>query len=1199
MQLTIDGSSLGNNLLIEPGSSTANPPFPAYPALNVVTLTPGVDRDSGTINANRVDGASELPVSYIHLGGNTVAPVQVAPEPPAPLPPETANKIFIFGADTLVYNGTTANDTFEVGPTGHVTLVSTPNSGALGGANPVTYVTVQANVPNLRLNGLAGDDTFDIFGLTAPPTDDYTTILINGNDSGNNVVNLIGTAGADTFAENFFSNQVPTGLPLLQGFPVGEEVTGVNGTIGITGIQSVNLDGNGDGGTPATSDTLTVNGTDQNDVFTYTPTDTDERGPTAVGDEGYYTLAGFNTTFSFDEIDGAFTINGGPAPGTPGTPGPGNANEVIINGTNGRDLFRIDEGGRTASVTDATGAVLKTVNLGPEIQDLTATGLSGQDTFLVTPAAGTQYPAVPGIFPTANIDNLVVNVDGGAGSSGENNALVVGTTAGLALPNSDFVVVNKGADGTSGTVRTYGPPLTGGAQNVQWPDINYVNVQVVTPKVGKDTNGTAATNPFFNLPNLLVLGPDLNEPNQNNLAPPLPFDPQFNATFLGSGSTLNVQNAAIFPNANEFPFVPADLDYYQVVAQYTGTMDFESYFKLYDPLLFPAGGNLDVQAFDAAGDKIADSATQPPTGIDSAGLTTGPAVFGAHGTTANARIRIPVVAGQSYYFRVAGYDPTGNGAANQVTAATVVNGYNVTVINTPAPVPATLELSRSVLSATVANMGSGYTVAPHVTVTGGGPHVTTTAIATAFLGTGANADKVVLVTIEGGAGYTTAPTLTIDPPLPGPGVTATATATLGDTGDLPVGPLNTAELDDTGRSQFDNVTHVNNPTVFVRLDDSALLNDVPGNQTPQNPTGGTPPISIAYNTSTSLIPTGAGNFRIALYDGGDGNNSGTPSTDHHLDPNDPTFIGFAEPVPDPQVPGTFVPHLYSLKIGSQLDPNDILADGLHNITARVQIIDPATPKVTGFSDRSVALQITVDTVPPPVQFGSETSLGLVTDTGVRTEPETSTDLVTSSTRPTFQGLAEANSVVRLYAAITNPANPYFSANPVFPTNFVFIGETVAIPEDGTNAFPNGQWTLQSTVDLTDPRFFASDTTTHTTGGLRTLVVTAEDLAGNVSPVGALANNPQVLQIFVDTQGPQVTDVVISDPTVPPAGTNGENLNYDLFGEKNFNNTTAPTPGPTPLVYAITINIQDLPPRNWLRCLVQRHLLMNWRSSPNS
>ena len=48
-----------------------------------------------------------------------------------------------------------------------------------------------------------------------------------------------------------------------------------------------------------------------------------------------------------------------------------------------------------------------------------------------------------------------------------------------------------------------------------------------------------------------------------------------------------------------------------------------------------------------------------------------------------------------------------------------------------------------------------------------------------------------------------------------------------DTGDLPA----TAPPDDTGRSQFDNVTKVNNPTIFVRLDDAGFLHDIPGNQT--------------------------------------------------------------------------------------------------------------------------------------------------------------------------------------------------------------------------------------------------------------------------------------------------------------------------------------------------------------------------------
>ncbi len=60
----------------------------------------------------------------------------------------------------------------------------------------------------------------------------------------------------------------------------------------------------------------------------------------------------------------------------------------------------------------------------------------------------------------------------------------------------------------------------------------------------------------------------------------------------------------------------------------------------------------------------------------------------------------------------------------------------------------------------------------------------------------------------------------------------------------------------------------------------------------------------------------------------------------------------------------------------------------------------------------------------------------------------------------------------------------------------------------------------------------------------------------------------------DLEGPQVTDVRISDPNTPLNGTDGENLNYNLFGLKPGN---APQ-GPTPLVNAITINFKDLPAR---------------------
>ncbi|RKR83699.1 putative outer membrane starch-binding protein [Mucilaginibacter gracilis] len=76
-----------------------------------------------------------------------------------------------------------------------------------------------------------------------------------------------------------------------------------------------------------------------------------------------------------------------------------------------------------------------------------------------------------------------------------------------------------------------------------------------------------------------------------------------------------------------------------------------------------------------------------------------------------------------------------------------------------------------VSSTTITNAGTGYTVAPTVTFTGGGG--TRTAVGTATISGG----KVTAIIItDGGAGYTSSPTVTFSAPTTG--TTATATATL-------------------------------------------------------------------------------------------------------------------------------------------------------------------------------------------------------------------------------------------------------------------------------------------------------------------------------------------------------------------------------------------------------------------------------------
>ena len=275
-------------------------------------------------------------------------------------------------------------------------------------------------------------------------------------------------------------------------------------------------------------------------------------------------------------------------------------------------------------------------------------------------------------------------------------------------------------------------------------------------------------------------------------------------------------------------------------------------------------------------------------------------------------------------------------------------------------------------------------------------------------------------------------------------------------------------------------------------------------------------IPIPFTSSTA----NAG-FQVAIFDG---NNSQTP-------------VGFAT-----QVAG--FPGLYQYTFTTPL------ADGLHNITAEVQMVDPALPThETGFGDRSESLGITIDTVSPPVFFGptfgvNGDGLDPNSDSGTSGNPTnpgadagTLTDRITNVTTPTFDGTAEANAIVRIYAIDKNG-------------NQLFLGQTTALPADGTNADPNGVWSIQSIVNLNDPAHFNFD-------GTRTIQVTAEDLAGNVSAA-------QTMLIFLDTQGPQISGVQI---TGSPA--------FSLFGLKPNNAAQ----GPTPLVHALTINVVDNPNRD--------------------
>ncbi len=162
----------------------------------------------------------------------------------------------------------------------------------------------------------------------------------------------------------------------------------------------------------------------------------------------------------------------------------------------------------------------------------------------------------------------------------------------------------------------------------------------------------------------------------------------------------------------------------------------------------------------------------------------------------------------------------------------------------------------------------------------------------------------------------------------------------------------------------------------------------------------------------------------------------------------------------------------------------------------------------------------------------------VTDSGIATNPTTLADRITRYSTPGFVGRAEADNIVRLFAD-----GPVVTNNLVDASDTA-IGVTVAVPLDGDEAFPGGQYRATSTVDLNNPTAgFPRD-------GQRQIGATAEDLAGNVSPAA-------FVDILVDTTPGRVTRV-------------------DLAGNRTVF-ATKPDLTPTPAVHSLFIEFSGGPP----------------------
>ena len=259
------------------------------------------------------------------------------------------------------------------------------------------------------------------------------------------------------------------------------------------------------------------------------------------------------------------------------------------------------------------------------------------------------------LFDDAGL-SLQMIVDGGP-STGTGDRLVV-VDDGV----DDLTVLRKGVTNDAGSV-TVGPA------NVQPLEHVFTGIErlQVVDELGAPLNAGTG-----NAARLVVFKQDPFEFN----------DDRFTATLLGANDTINV-DPTIDPAGLSDPFgtgfsIPGDSDWYRVDTLTTGTLDvrvrFEEVAAIETRAGLPGNGNLDIELFDADGTLIAGNGefgdNDGPTELDVDG----------DGFAEDERIRIPSVAGQTYYLKVFGAIPE------------VVNNYNITVINSAPPAPFDIEL---------------------------------------------------------------------------------------------------------------------------------------------------------------------------------------------------------------------------------------------------------------------------------------------------------------------------------------------------------------------------------------------------------------------------------------------------------------------------------------------------------------------------
>ena len=981
------------------------------------------------------------------------------------------------GNDRLVFNASAGSDSITVNEL--LTRVELIMAG-------VTQDIAQTE--ELRVNLGAGADDISI---DAAGTDLRFIVIDVGAQADQDDVTLDGDSNSDDINAHLDGTEVhidglQANVHILNADAATDaDVLTINGNEGDDRIKAedgveaqILITLNGDAGDDWLSADATLNGGAGNDAL--------------FGGSGNDVLNGGAGDDTFVGGTGTDTIDGGTGFDT-----------ILVTGTGGNDIIDVNQSAATTLVHTVNGTTetdtLVLAGTTRTVEAVSIQGNSGNDVIRVN--------WLDALGSDADANSLRYDVDGGAGN--DRLAVVDDGTADLSLHR-------KSAVPESGSI-TVNPT------NADALHAEYANIAVVQP-LGA---------------NVVVFDPDLFEFN----------DTQLLATHLGSGAALNA-TATIDPGDAGGLGLPADIDVYRVVAESTGTLDFQVYFAQVDAVGarggLPGNGDLEIEVFDAAGNAIGNTTYT----VSGNAVTFGSNETGVANDT-DERIRIPAVQGQTYYLQVSG-------------TGTAINEYSVTVLNEKPPTPFDIELADNLTILTGSqqvadvntpangtanfqfNAAAGtfdldlFVAGMELTNTSTMPELTASHIHAAAPGV----DGPVIFTLPlssyvvepGGLRLTltnqTFPAANIADLLAG-NTYFNLHSAANPPGEIrgQINVSNVAGVSDSGRTQLDNVTSDNTPTIFLRLDDGTLLNDLPGNSAATNPPDET--LAIPHNNETVAAATVPG-YRLAVYD--------------ETNTQSPVLLGYAQPVAN-------LAGVYSFTFGTAF------ADGSHNLTARVQMVDGATPITSGFGDRSLALEIVVDTVAPQPFFGTinpgDTTQGLVTssDSGIAAGAATFADRITNDTTPSFHGLAEANSIIRMYVDT--------DGNGTLNRDFdLFLGSTVAVPSDGSNQNSVGAWTFTSELNLNDPALgFNLD-------GLRQIFVTGEDPAGNVTTDA----NADLLNFVLDTQGPQ-----LFDPDGAAAGRHA----IEITSDPTFN-LFDPMPGtlrPTPAITSLTINIQDLSNRS--------------------